>query len=99
MVQMALCDSSHTFPKQITNVSHHVFVNLLWGIAMFPLTNIKLFVDIFVCRALHEITHLRNSKNWNERHCKVDIVMSLYKIYVRMLEKVIFDDHVSLSTN
>ena len=41
----------------------------------------------------------KNSTNWNERHFKVGIVISLYKIYVRMLEKVIFDDHVSLSPN
>ena len=34
MVQMAFCDLSHRFHKQVTNVSHHVFVilGLLWGI-------------------------------------------------------------------
>ena len=32
MVQMAFCDLSHTFHKQVTNVSQHVFVILLWGI-------------------------------------------------------------------
>ena len=37
MVQMAFCDSSHTFHKQLTNVSHHVFVILLWGILKSPL--------------------------------------------------------------
>ena len=31
MVQMAFCDLSHTFHKQVTNVSQHVFVILLWG--------------------------------------------------------------------
>ena len=37
MVQMAFCDLSHTFPKQVTNVSQHVFVILLWGILTSPL--------------------------------------------------------------
>ena len=32
MVQMAFYDLSHTFHKQATNVSQHVFVILLWGI-------------------------------------------------------------------
>ena len=32
MVQMAFCDLSHTFYKQVTNVSQHVFVIILWGI-------------------------------------------------------------------
>ena len=35
---MAFCDPSHTFHKQVTNVSQHVFVILLWGISMFPLS-------------------------------------------------------------
>ena len=38
MVQMALCDLSHIFHKQATNVSQQVFVILLWGILMYPLT-------------------------------------------------------------
>ena len=29
MVQMAFCDLSHTFHKEVTNVSQHVFVILL----------------------------------------------------------------------
>ena len=37
MVQMAFCDLSHTFHKQVTNVSQHVFVILLCGILMPPL--------------------------------------------------------------
>ena len=37
MVQMAFCDLLHTVHKQVTNVSQHVFVILLWGILMFPL--------------------------------------------------------------
>ena len=37
MVQMAFCDLSHTFHKQVTNVSQQVFVILLWGILMSPL--------------------------------------------------------------
>ena len=36
MVQMAFCDLSHTYHKQVTNVSQHVFVTLLWGILMSP---------------------------------------------------------------
>ena len=28
MVQMAFCDLSHTFHKQVTNVSQHVFINI-----------------------------------------------------------------------
>ena len=37
MVQMAFCDLSHTFHKQVTNVSQHIFVILLWGILISPL--------------------------------------------------------------
>ena len=37
MVQMAFCDLSHTFHKQVTNVSQHFFVILLWGILTSPL--------------------------------------------------------------
>ena len=37
MVQMAFCDLSHTFHKQVTNVSQHAFVILLWGILTSPL--------------------------------------------------------------
>ena len=36
IVQMAFCDLSHTFHKQVTNVSQQVFVILLWGILMSP---------------------------------------------------------------
>ena len=36
MVQMAFCDLSQTFHKQVTNVFQHVFVILLWGILMSP---------------------------------------------------------------
>ena len=32
IVQMAFCDLSHTVHKQVTNVSQHVFVILLWRI-------------------------------------------------------------------
>ena len=39
MVQMAFCDLSHTFHKQVTNVSQHVFVILLWGILTSPLNS------------------------------------------------------------
>ena len=35
---MAFCDLSHTFHKQTTYVSQHVFVILLWGIMTSPLT-------------------------------------------------------------
>ena len=37
-VQMAFCDLSHTFDQEVTNVSQHVFVILLWGILTTPLT-------------------------------------------------------------
>ena len=37
IVQMAFYDLSHTFHKQVTNVSQHVFVILLWGILTSPL--------------------------------------------------------------
>ena len=36
ILQMAFCDLSHTFHKQVTNVSRHVFVILLWGILTSP---------------------------------------------------------------
>ena len=34
---MAFCDLSHTFHKQVTNVSQPVFVILLWGILTSPI--------------------------------------------------------------
>ena len=37
MVKMVFCDLSHTFHKQVTNVSQHVFVIVLRGILMSPL--------------------------------------------------------------
>ena len=37
MVQMAFCDLSHTYHKQVTNVSPACFVILLWVILMSPL--------------------------------------------------------------
>ena len=47
MVQMAFCDLSHTFHKQVTNVSQHVFVILLWGILTSPLIFYdRIIVDI-----------------------------------------------------
>ena len=43
MVQMAFCDLSHTHHKQVTKVSQHVFVILLWGILTSPLReNVKI---------------------------------------------------------
>ena len=39
MVQMVFCDLSHTFHKQVTSVSQHVFVILLWGIVTSPLNS------------------------------------------------------------
>ena len=39
MEQMAFCDLSHTFHKQITYVSELYFVILLWGILHLPLRN------------------------------------------------------------
>ena len=41
MIQMAFCDLSHTFHKQVTNVSQHVFVILLWGILISPHNNVS----------------------------------------------------------
>ena len=38
---MAFCDLSHTFHKQVTKVSQHVFVIFLWGILMAPLGQMK----------------------------------------------------------
>ena len=38
MVQMAFCDLPHTFHKQVTNVSQHVFVIILWGIFTSPVS-------------------------------------------------------------
>ena len=46
MVQMAFCDLSHTFHKQVANVSQHVFVILLWGILTSPLTLISIILNI-----------------------------------------------------
>ena len=40
-IQMAYRDILHTFHKQVTNVSLHVFVILLLGILTFPLTIIS----------------------------------------------------------
>ena len=38
MVQMAFCDWSHIFLKQVTKVSQHFLVILLWRFLMSPLT-------------------------------------------------------------
>ena len=38
MVLMAFCDWSQTIHEQVTNVSQHDFVILLWGILTSPLT-------------------------------------------------------------
>ena len=43
MVQMAFCDLSHTFHKQVTNVSQHVFAILLWGMLCLPFKQAKVF--------------------------------------------------------
>ena len=40
MLQMAFCDLSHTFHKQVTNVSQHVVAILLWGILTSPLSGL-----------------------------------------------------------
>ena len=37
ILRMAFCDLLHTFHKQVTNVSQHVFVIQLWGILTSPL--------------------------------------------------------------
>ena len=44
MVRMAFCDLSHKFHKQVTNVSQHVFVILLWGILTSPLTLLLIYI-------------------------------------------------------
>ena len=41
MLQMAFFDLSHTFHKQVTNVSQHDFVHLLWGILTSPFSLIE----------------------------------------------------------
>ena len=40
MVQMAFCDLLYTFHKQVTNVSQHVLVILLWRMLMSLLTGL-----------------------------------------------------------
>ena len=61
MVQMAFCDLSHSFHKQVTNVSQHVFVILLWGILRSPLITSK-FGDVLmftlVCE-MHDIHYMK----------------------------------------
>ena len=47
MVQMAFCDLLLTVHKQVTNVSQHVFVILLWGILMSPLTLLRNRINAF----------------------------------------------------
>ena len=42
MVKMAFCDSLYTFHKQVSNVSQHVFVIVLWGILTSPLITITI---------------------------------------------------------
>ena len=38
IVLIAFCDLSHIFQKQVSNVSQHIFVILLWGILTSPLS-------------------------------------------------------------
>ena len=45
LLQMAFCDLSHTFHKQVTIISQHVCVILLWGIFSSPLT-MWLFISV-----------------------------------------------------
>ena len=40
MVPVSFCDLSHTFHKQVANVSKHVFVILLWGNLTSPLISL-----------------------------------------------------------
>ena len=55
---MAFCDLSHTFHKQVTNVSHHVFVILLWGILMSPLGPNKYFLYVICQCTINSLTFL-----------------------------------------
>ena len=48
MVQMAFCDLSHTFHKQVTKVYQHVFVIPLWGILTSPLSYISCVTPVFL---------------------------------------------------
>ena len=63
MVQMAFCDFSHTFHKQLTNVSQHVFVILLVGILVSPLSLKSFAVSRWVQQKNFEFPLSRNFFN------------------------------------
>ena len=69
MTQMAFCDLSHTFHKQVTNISQHVFVILLWGILMSPLTLINDIHSLLKKKKVSEDPYL-NLKYWTYMHEK-----------------------------
>ena len=59
IVQMAFCDLSHTFHKQVTNISQHVFVILLWGVLTPPLMPSEVNVEFSVfLRDVNQLVHL-----------------------------------------
>ena len=62
MVQMAFCDLSHTFHKQVTNVSQPVVVILLWGILMsnivIPIVEVYFHVILWNSLGLLALTHI-----------------------------------------
>ena len=59
MVQMTFCDLSHTFHKQVTNVSKHVFVIVLWGILMSPLEYSVANILSIALQVTHELIVLK----------------------------------------
>ena len=70
MVQMAFCALSHTFHEQVTNVSQHVLVILLWGILTSPLTSmvIDLCLVIDRCHLCTAGTPQHRGERWGTPH-------------------------------
>ena len=55
MVQMAFCDLSHMYHKQVTNVSQYVFVIPLWRIVMPPPTQFLVEYLLKCCGAMKHL--------------------------------------------
>ena len=73
MVQMAFCDLSHTFHNQVTNVSQHVLLILLWEILTSPLNGCyctliddKPFVLFYICLTLDKLNIYKHTSNISE---------------------------------
>ena len=55
---MAFCDLSHTFHKQVTDVSEHVFIKILWGISTSTTNTTGILPTLHFCQHLSPVWSL-----------------------------------------